>query len=519
MATPSEKLASSLEILKGLQDKNIVAIRTSQLTRTHRERLLKNGFIKEVHSGWYIISSPDQQDGDSTYWYSSYWKFCAEYLNHKFKNQWFISAEQSLMIHAGNWTVPKQLIIKSAKANNFKTDLPFDTSFFQIKSTLPQQSEIVVIDGLRLMSVSTALVNAAPNTFTQNATDVRTAISVIKSSSDILAILLNGGHSIVAGRLAGAFRNIKKDKIANEIIKTMKDAGYAVRESDPFKDQLPVLFNSKDVSPYANRVRLIWSECRQIIINQFPKAPGLPKKVDAYIKAVKEIYVTDAYHSLSIERCQVTPALIERVRSGSWNAKNNEADRKQRDAMAARGYWDAFQIVEKSIRKVLSGKNVGKILDDDHGDWYRALFGPSVVSGLLKPADLAGYRNNQVYISNSMHVPLSKEAIRDAMPELMELLEQETEASVRAVLGHFIFGFIHPYMDGNGRMGRFIMNLMLASGGYPWTVIPVEKRKQYMHALEEASVNLNILPFAKFISHLVSESMKGKPVAKVEPIK
>jgi Fic family protein len=114
-----------------------------------------------------------------------------------------------------------------------------------------------------------------------------------------------------------------------------------------------------------------------------------------------------------------------------------------------------------------------------------------------------------------MHVPLSKEAIRDAMPELMELLEQETEASVRAVLGHFIFVFIHPYMDGNGRMGRFIMNLMLASGGYPWTVIPVEKRKQYMNALEEASVHLNILPFAKFISHLVNESMKGKPLAKV----
>jgi hypothetical protein len=39
----------------------------------------------------------------------------------------------------------------------------------------------------------------------------------------------------------------------------MKDAGYAVRESDPFEDQLPILFNSKDVSPYANRIRLIWS--------------------------------------------------------------------------------------------------------------------------------------------------------------------------------------------------------------------------------------------------------------------
>ncbi|MFV5693519.1 hypothetical protein ACM55K_15965 [Flavobacterium sp. LT1R49] len=48
--------------------------------------------------------------------------------------------------------------------------------------------------------------------------------------------------------------------------------------------------------------------------------------------------ITDAYHSLSIEKYRVTPELIERVRSGVWNAKENEDDRKQREAMAARGY-------------------------------------------------------------------------------------------------------------------------------------------------------------------------------------
>jgi Fic family protein len=101
------------------------------------------------------------------------------------------------------------------------------------------------------------------------------------------------------------------------------------------------------------------------------------------------------------------------------------------------------------------------------------------------------------------------------MPVLFELLQQEPEASVRAVLGHFIFVYIHPYMDGNGRMGRFIMNLMLASGGYPWTVIPVEERKLYMHALEQASVHQNIEPFALFLGNLVAQGMKGTPVAKI----
>ena len=515
MATPSEKLAASLEILKALQDKGKIAIKRSELTRTHKDRLLKNGFISEVYSGWFIISSPENKHGDSTSWYSSYWKFCAQYLNYKYKNQWCMSAEQSLMIHAGNWTVPKQLNIKSPKANNFKTDLPFDTSLFHMKSKLSLKSELKLVDGLSVLSLSSALVNASSNTYLQNATDMRTALSLVKSSSDILSILLSGGQSIIAGRLAGAFRNIKKDKIADDIIKTMQGVGYDVRELDPFNDHLNISFSSKDASPYANRIKIMWSDFRKVILEKFPAAPGLPKNIEKFISSVKEIYVTDAYHSLSIERYQVTPELIDRVRNGSWNAKDNDGDSKQRDAMAAKGYWDAFQMVEKSIRKVLTGENAGEVLDNDHGDWYRALFGPSVVSGLLKPADLAGYRNHQVYITNSMHVPLNSEAVRDAMPVLMELLAEESEASVRAVLGHFIFVFIHPYMDGNGRMGRFIMNLMLASGGYPWTVIPVQQRNKYMKSLEEASVNLNILPFVEFLSHLVNESMQGKPVASI----
>ena len=85
------------------------------------------------------------------------------------------------------------------------------------------------------------------------------------------------------------------------------------------------------------------------------------------------------------------------------------------------------------------------------------------------------------------------------METLIECLSQESNASVRAVLGHFNFVFIHPSMDGNGRMGRFLMNTMLSSGGYSWTVIRLKKRQQYMDALEQASVHANIKPFTKFV--------------------
>ena len=63
-----------------------------------------------------------------------------------------------------------------------------------------------------------------------------------------------------------------------------------------------------------------------------------------------------------------------------------------------------------------------------------------------------------------------------------------------------MFVYIHPYMDGNGRIARFLMNIMLASGGYSWIVIPLEKRNEYMASLEKASVKQNITDFTKFIA-------------------
>ena len=216
---------------------------------------------------------------------------------------------------------------------------------------------------------------------------------------------------------------------------------------------------------------------------------------------VEENYKTDAYHSLSIEGYRVTPELIQKVATGDWNPDSNDSDAEMKNAMAAHGYWLAHNEVKNTIRSILTGANPGAAFRHDHAAWYRNLFSPNIDAGFLKPADLAGYRTDKVFIRGATHVPPSQDAVRDMMPELCDLLEAEPNAAVRAVLGHFLFVYIHPYFDGNGRLGRFLMNAMLASGGYAWTIIRIEQRSDYMACLEAASSRGEIKPFAEFVAN------------------
>jgi Fic/DOC family len=510
MATPQAQLADALETLKALQDAGKIAIRSRDLKRTERERLVRGGFLQPVIKGWYVPARPEEVgDGETTAWYASFWEFCGAYLEHRFGNKWCLSPEQSVLLHAENQTVPAQLLVRSPKASNNVTALMHGTSILELETEFPPAKDLKLIDGLRVLRLPEALVYSGPRLFTNHPADARAALALIRDASEILPALLEGSHSTVAGRLAGAFRNIGRTRIADDILKSMRTAGYRVTETNPFQDNLIITLNARERSPYINRIHTYWESMRSEIIDAFPAPPGIPKDKDAYLQQVDDIYVTDAYHSLSIEGYRVSAELIERVRSGSWNPDEIKADKNHRDAMAARGYWLAFGEVKKSLAKVLNNENAGDVADRDHGDWYRALFGPGVEAGIVRPSDLAGYRNNRVYIRNSMHVPLRHEAVLDCMPAFFDYLREEQHPAVRTVLGHWVFVYIHPYMDVNGRMGRFLMNVMLASGGYPWTVVPVERRAEYMQALESASVQGEIKPLAEFLAELSGDAHSG----------
>ena len=508
MATPNEKLAASLARLQELQKGGMRVFRPGEFGRVHRERLLRQGFVREVMKGWLISSSPGAGPADSTAWFASFWEFCARYCRTRFGEQWHLSPEQSLLLHAENTVVPGQVVVYTPRGTNNTTELLFGASLYDLKEKrMPPEADLTVRDGLLLFAPAAALIRVPEAFFVRYPVEAQLVLTGIRDASDVLGRLLDGGHSVVAGRLAGAFRRIGRAETADEILSAMKATGYDVRESDPFEARQVFGAVNSRVAPIVGRLQAMWGSMRAPVLEAFPAAPGLPEDRDGYLRFIDEIYQADAYHSLSIEGYRVSPELIERVRAGDRNPEKRDADRHSRDALAARGYWQAFQRVKESVAEIIAGANPGALVRSTHRDWYRELFQPCVAAGLIPASALAGYRNDAVFLRDSRHVPPRSEAVRDAVPALFDLLEGEAEPAVRAVLGHWLFGYIHPLPDGNGRMARFVMNAMLASGGYPWTVIRVEDRETYLAALESASIRLDIRPFARFVAARVEWSL------------
>jgi hypothetical protein len=89
---------------------------------------------------------------------------------------------------------------------------------------------------------------------------------------------------------------------------------------------------------------------REPVIERFPKAPFSPRNSEAYLKRVNDAYVTDAYHSLSIEGYRVTPALIERVRSGTSNPESTKATANSETPCRRGATGKPFRLCRKASR-------------------------------------------------------------------------------------------------------------------------------------------------------------------------
>jgi len=497
MTTPLNEALDHLHDV--IEKKNrIHIVHTSELSRADREVLVLNHWLEEIIPGWYLVVRPDLAPGDTTAWYANFWDFLRLYLNNLYDKNYCLSAEFSLDLHVGSTHIPEQVIVVANSGSGKPLQLPFNTSLLVYADPERLPAKRMEVRGLQVMAYEYALCKVSPSYFLKNKREASIALQSISDPTELIRTIVEFQFKAAASRIVGAYRFLDNIMMADKIKNALELVGFSVQETNPFTEA-PVLRGRSFRSPYIARIHAMWKEFRTVVIDTVPPPPGLPTDSTAYLQQVNAVYTQDAYNSLSIEGYQVTKELIEKVKNAEWNPDGNAEDKQKQNALAARGYYEAFQQVKESLVRIINKEPPGFVLEQDLQVWFQKLFAPSVRAGILTPVELFGYRRHQVYIRNSRHTPPSSDYLGEIMTAFFQCIQEEEHAAVRAIVGHFLFVFIHPYMDGNGRIGRFLMNAMLASGGYPWTIVHVERRNQYFKALESASVDANILPFTQFI--------------------
>jgi hypothetical protein len=492
-----ELLAISLQNAKKKSKKHI--IRSKDLSRIDRERLIKAGCLQRIIRGWYLLCKPYTDPGESTPWYAGYWDFLQQYLETRFGEAYCLSVSTSMELYLGKNYLPAQTIVTVKNGGTSTLALPHNMSLLIYNEQNPPAINSTKYNDLNVVPFEYAICKLPASYYQQHPQEAEIALNMLDNPEKILHFLLKGGMVQSAGRIVGALKHINRQELSEIICQTMLSAGYDIKEENPFITSTLFCYGNRLKSPYSARIEALWATTRNDIIKLFPAPKKTKQNKSTVINSIDSIYVQDAYHSLSIEGYKVTEILIEKIASGQWQPDLNPEDNEQKNAMAAKGYFEAFKVVKKTISNMLSSKSPDKVFQADLPKWYLALFSPSVTAGILPAHQLAGYRNHPVYIRNAQHVPPPESAVRDCMETLFDCISKEEYPAVKAVLTHWLIGFIHPYMDGNGRIARFAMNTFLVTSGYPWTIIPLQCRAQYLSALESASIEKNIEPFTKLI--------------------
>jgi Fic family protein len=118
------------------------------------------------------------------------------------------------------------------------------------------------------------------------------------------------------------------------------------------------------------------------------------------------------------------------------------------------------------------------------------------------------YRKINVLISGATHKPPEHFLVAEQMSRFVSSIDDELHPVERAARIHVDFVGIHPFVDGNGRTSRLLMNLELMKAGFPPVVIPVEQRLRYYQALDKAHVEKDYADFIQLVIEMSEQSFK-----------
>ena len=146
----------------------------------------------------------------------------------------------------------------------------------------------------------------------------------------------------------------------------------------------------------------------------------------------------------------------------------------------------------------------------------------SLVTKDIENVNSGAYRNNAVYISGSKHIPPQPYLVSEKMEELMLWYNNESKnihpIETAAIL-HGEFVSIHPFIDGNGRTARLLLNFELMKNNYPAIIIEIEEREKYFDALEVGNLSGNWDKFTEFVREKCEERIDYMNEFKISELK
>lgn len=226
----------------------------------------------------------------------------------------------------------------------------------------------------------------------------------------------------------------------------------------------------------------------------------LKKRIDEhrpFSKALAEslhekLIVEWTYHSNGIEGNTLTLSETKVVLEGITVGGKSVVEH-----LEAINHREAILFLEELIsnKEVLSEWNIKNI----HG---------LILKGI--DSENAGkYRMENVVISGAAHIPPKYYEINDLMQKLIMEFKEDWVAYhpvIKATLLHGEFVKIHPFIDGNGRVSRLLLNFELMKHGYPPIIIKKENRASYYDVLDYGHMTYDYGPFIRFVAEQVLES-------------
>lgn len=474
--------------------------------RRQREYLKKAGYLFPVARGYWALKKPE--DHVEEVFLLIYWQVVQKVLS---SYNWSLRGPSALAIHNGAQAAQQHLMVKTKEKTNWKLSLPhgftvnlrYDSYFDErlIKNVeVADRSIPADIPELVLADLD----KAGPK-------EVQSFVAGTNFDRLLIeAIYARKPRPVVFNRLVGLAKKAGRlDLAANleMIIKAHTHYQIAKRETvkaDEISAKPQVIY-----PPWVIRQEEQIKEFEATLEKALKAKIGRIKKrpLKELLAQAREHKKRDTYHSTTLEGYQITPEQVEALLSGIVPEEKSGPDYydKLRNRMAIVGYSEAFDFV---LEKVESDFKKPRISEQLVKETYAKLFKPSLDAKIVDLISLTTYRNIAAFIRGTNYIPPSWEKLPDLMSDYEQSIGAIKNPVIKAILAHYYFVAIHPYIDGNGRTSRLLMNYALLSAGYSWITIRADQRAEYFGALNKGSVDGNIMPFGRFIVEMLKEASK-----------